>query len=189
MAIISVSATDTGQVIDHWDVPPAPILDKSPIPRGRRNYGGTVAVAALGAGDETNVAISFTFPRGYVYLPKNISIEFASDDLTTEFSNQGILEYQPGGVGAAGTRETYQLSCIAPAFRLAVSSLQIYEPLGTWRHWVDGEAGDVVVLLLADISGDTSTAGDVSWTAEFLEFDVQQFFSWPINTPRLTLEF
>lgn len=188
MTVINVAATDAGTETLRWEVPVAPILVNSPIPRGLRKYGGVTAIAALGANDETSVKVSLTFPPN-VYLLKNLTIAFWSDDLTTEFSNEGILEYAPGGSGQLGVLQDYALTCNAPFFRGAVRSIQIYRPLGTIRLWIQGNKGDLVDLFLADISGDASTAGDVAWTAEFWEYDVEQCLEWPVNTPNPVLSY
>jgi len=189
MAIVTVSSTDTGGETLRWEVPQDIVLNQSPIPRGIREYGGAVPIAALGAGDETSVVITLTFPSAFNYVPKSLTMQFQSDDLTSEFSNLGVLEYRVNGVGTLGVRKDYQMFCNAPAFRFAATSNQIYVPQGTWRQWVNGPDGDFIVMLLADISGDASTAGDVSWTAEFWEYDIEQCLKWPVNTPQPMLPY
>lgn len=178
MAVIAVAVTDTGEETLHWKIPPGELINRTPIPRGRRIYTGSAAVAALGAGDETNVDITFTFPTAFVYLPKALTISFMSDDLTTEFSNFGVLQYD------SALFHQYAMVCDGPAFHVAVRSVQTYRPQGTWKRWIDGTAAGVIDLLLADISGDASTAGDVFWSAEFWEYDVEQCLNWPVNTPQ-----
>lgn len=184
MAVIAVTATDTGEVQARWEVPPDTILNMSPVPRGIREYIGTAAVLALGAGDETNVGITFVFPTAFMYLPKTLTCQFLSDDLTTEFENIGGLEYQPGGSAAVGTRVSFEMLSDGSNMRSAIRSEQNYRPMGTWRRWIDGPAGDLLAFSMADISGDTSTAGDVIWAAEFWEYDVEQCLKWPVNTPQ-----
>lgn len=183
MSVISVAETDAGGPGARWEVPPDPALINSPIPRGTRVYGETVAVPALGANDETSVIITLTFPTQFNYLIKNLTIDFKSDDLTSEFSNFGSMEYLPAGQQAGGTRRDYALVCEGATFRAAAQSEQIYHPVGLWRQWITGSLGDLLLLRLVDISGDTSTAGDVSWIAEFWEYDIEQCFKWPVNTP------
>lgn len=189
MTVIAVTATDVGRETQHWGVPPDAELNASPIPRGLRLYGGTKAVAALGTNDETAVTITLSFPLGFIYLLKSMTINFRSDDLTTEFSNFGSLEYRPGGVTTPGLKQSYLLVCEGASFLNAVQSIQIYEPKGTFRHWVNGPAADTLVMNLADISGDASTAGDIDWTAGFWEYDVEQCFHWQINTPMPTITY
>lgn len=183
MAIISVSATDTGRETVHWAVPADPQLNKSNIPRGIRRYGGSLPIAALGAGDETNAVITLQFPSAFMYLSKSISCQFRSDDITSEFENLGMLMYQPAGLTTLGNAKHYALESPGQAFFAAANSTQIYHPIGDWRHWTDGPAGDVITLRLTDMSGDASTAGDVAWTAEFWEYDVEQCLNWQVNTP------
>jgi len=182
LTVISVAPTDIGQETLRWKVPVAQTLENSPVPRGLRVYRGTAAVAALGANDETSVAVLFTFPN-FVYQMKNLTIQFLSDDATSEFENLGILEHRPAGVGNLGVFSEYELRCEGAAFRAAVQSVQNYRPVGTFRHWIRGNDGDTLVLFLADMSNDASTAGDVNWSADFWEYDIEQCLSWPVNTP------
>lgn len=185
MTVIAVTATDPGDTNEpiRWDVPTDNALNASPIPRGLRVYRGTAAVLALGANDETNVDITLTFPTAFCYLPKAVSISFVSDDLTTEFENIGSFEYDPAGGSALGSRSMYELLCDGPSMRAAVRSEQTFRPMGTWRQWIRGNNLDRVRMFLADISNDTSTAGDVAWWCEFWEYDIEQCFQWPVNTP------
>lgn len=189
MAIVNVSPSDGGRDTARWAIPPDDILNKTPIPRGVRTYGGTAAVLALGAGDETNVQITFTFPTVFVYLPKSISTQFISDDLTTEFSNEGTLRYRPRNATAIGTVKDYAMHCDGPSFVAAVRSSQVFRPLGTWRQWIAGQNGDTMNLFMADISGDTSTAGDIGWNAEFWAYDIEQCLNWPVNTPMFQMAY
>lgn len=184
MTVIAVVPVDPGRETQRWSVPSDNALNQSPIPRGLRLYGGSIAVAALGANDETNVAVSLTFPSAFIYLPKLLTITFLSDDLTTEFGDIGALEYRPGGLSTIGDRINFELFTDGAAFRGAVRSEQYYRPLGEWRRWVNGPNGDTVLMFIADVSGDTSTAGDVAWHAEFWEYDVEQCLKWPVNTPQ-----
>lgn len=183
MAVIAVTATDTGRETVHWSVPPDNVLNQTPIPRGLRDYRGAAAVLALGAGDETNVDITFTFPTAFIYLPKSISFMFQSDGILSEFGNLGILEYQPGAIPTLGLREQYSMASDGQAFRQATRSVQIYRPQGTWRQFVNGPNGDTIHINLADMSMDTSEAGDVTWSCDFWEYDIEQCLKWPVNTP------
>lgn len=177
MTVIAADTIDPGDETIRWEVPTDVILNNTPIPRGMRTYTGAGAVAALGANDETSVDITFTFPTAFNYLPRLLNISFVSDDLTTEFSNFGTLQY------LGSLTNLHPLLCDGAAFRAAVRSVQTFYPTGNWRRWINGPDGDVVDLFLADISGDTSTAGDVVWYAEFLEYDIEQCQKWPVNTP------
>lgn len=189
MAVILVSDTDSGGTTVRWKVPHDNALNQSQTPRGLRSYGGTKAVLALGTGDQTNVQIQFIFPEQFVYLCKSLTIGFQSDDLTTEFSNQGSLVYRPKNNVSLGIRREYTLECAGASFQAATNSIQTYHPVGTWRHWIDGKQNDRLWMYLADISGDASTAGDISWTADFWEFDIEQCMQYPINTPAQTVTY
>lgn len=183
MAVISLTSTDEGFETKHWSVPPDPQLVNTPIPRGLRNYQGTKAVPALGSGDQSAVDIKLEFPTAFIYLMKNFQCNFISDDITSEFNNIGVLQYLPGGSGAIGVMQQYVLLSEGQAFTAAVRSIQVYRPLGTWRQWIDGTDGSNIHFQIQDMSGDASTAGDVGWTAEFWEYDVEQCLKWPVNTP------
>jgi len=179
MTVITANATDTGTTGDRWSVPQDNTLNQSPIPRGTREYSGTIAVDALGANDETSVNITMTFPTPFIYLVKNINIEFRSDDLTSEFSNIGILEYR------RPARAFFEFGMLSDgqAFRVGVNSQQNYRPTGNYRLFIQGPLNDTLVMRLCDASNDTSTAGDILWQASFWEYDIEQCLSWPVNTP------
>lgn len=183
MTVISVTATDPGLETVHWAVPQDNQLNMSPIPRGLRRYRGQLAVAALGANDETSVVITLTFPGVFAYLFKSVTIGFQSDDLTSEFSNFGHIIYQPGGVTNLNLTPQFGLTSDGQAFRDGVSSVQIYRPMGTWRQWIRGNEADTVTLRIGDVSNDTSTAGDMFWQADVWEYDIEQCLKWPVNTP------
>lgn len=189
MTVIAVAANDVGNLTSRWQIPPEEALNNSPIPRGLREYQGTIAVPALGANDETNVSITLVFPTNFIYLPKSFTCTFTSDDTTTEFENFGSLEYQVGGLSAIGTRIMYPLRCEGASVRSALTSTQTYVPLGTWRRFINGSNADLMAFFLADMSNDASTAGDISWFADFLVYDVEQCFNWPVNTPIIQLPY
>lgn len=189
MAVITVTSNDGGMAGQRWKVPDDNKLNMSNIPRGIRMYQGTKAIAALGANDETAVNITFSFPTQFVYLCKSMSILFQSDDLTTEFSNFGSLEYYPAGQTGIDKRIAFILQCQGASSRDAAKSSQVFNPIGTWRRWVNGPLGDTVHMRIADISGDTSTAGDIAWYGEFYEFDVEQCMMYPVNVPNQVLNY
>lgn len=189
MTVIVVAVDDPGTSGQNWTVPPELVLRETPIPRGLRNYNGTAAIAALGSGDQTSVLIRLNFPIQYVYLPKTVNLIFQSDDGTTEFGDIGSLEYRPGGSQDLGTRVNYAFTSPGQAFRGAFKSMQSYTPQGQWRRFVMGNKLDTLNLIISDQSGDTSTAGDVAWSCEFWEYDIEQCFQWPINTPFLQVSY
>lgn len=187
MTVITIEKTDPGLPTRRWNVPNEPVLMTTPIPRGLRTYGNQKAVAALGANDETSVVITLEFPIAFAYVAKSLSIEFLSDDITTEFNNIGSMDYVvPVNVINQGKR-SYELLCDGPSIQLAVRSQQIYRPMGSWKHWI--QPSETITLMIQDMSGDTSTAGDVKWTAEFWEYDIEQFSRWPINSPMPTIAY
>lgn len=187
MAIISVTATDVGNETVHWQVPPDNSLNESPIPRGLRIYQGTAQIAILGAGDETDFLLHLTVPLNFIYLPKTVTVSFLSDDITSEFGNIGILEYRPGSSAFVGVVRDFEMISAGPSFRLAVRSIQTYRPQGEWRQWLVGSEADRLSVNIQDMSGDASAAGDVAWYAEFWEYDIEQCFKWPVNTPQPTI--
>lgn len=183
MAVIGVAVIDNGRETVRWSVPSDNSLNLSPIPRGVREYGSFQAIAALGAGDETNFTVRFNFPGAFNYLLKSFSLQFLSDDITSEFGNLGTMAYLPAGVAAGGGEFTYALEAPGQSFQGAVRSEQVYRPLGTYRRWIMGSRGDTMISGIQDMSGDASTAGDIFWQAEFWEYDIEQCLKWPVNTP------
>lgn len=189
MAVINVTSTDEGQPGQRWAVPTDNRLNDSPIPRGIRHYAGSVAIAALGAGDVTNVGITFAFPEQSVWLCKSLSFLFSSDDATEEFNPVGMLEYQPEGVASISRRRAYTLLSEGAVLRIGLRAQRVWRPLGTWRQFVNGPDGDTILHTISDPSSDASTAGDVGWVAEFWEYDIEQCFKWPLNTPQPTIAY
>lgn len=181
MTVVVPSTTDPGIAAPRWTVPPDALLNHTAIPRGLRFYGGQLAVAALGAADQTLVFITLTFPTTHVYLPKSLNVRFESDDMTSEFENFGSLTYNlvryTGPVDPIFGLFSRGI-CFQPATALATN---IYHPEGTWRQWINGPDGDTIVLNIADVSGDTSAAGDAFWSAEFWEYDIEQCLNWEPN--------
>lgn len=183
MTIISVTSTDVGNPIT-WATLPGLRDQKSPVPRGLRNYNGTVAVAALGSGDETAVGITFSFPTNYVFLPRDISIVFISDDTTSEFSDEGSMR-----ITNAQGNSFYPLHSDGQAqFGATTLAINLWRPLGGWRQWLRGSS-DMVLLSVQDMSMDTSTAGDIRWNANFWIFDIEQVQNWEPNFQDMILPY
>lgn len=179
MTVIAVNHTDGGKPGLRWAVPADPKLIISYIPRGLRHYDGIKAVPTLGTTDETAVKITFTFPDAFIYICKSVSMTFVSDDLTSDMDNQGTLRY----IESNFRDKEYLLNCNGASFPGAVKSTQMYEPIGTWRQMINAPLDATMVFLLSDISTDASTAGDVIWTADFWEYDINQCAQWPVNSP------
>jgi len=175
MAIVSVTVTDPG-TLELWTTIPGPIDQISPVPRGLRNYNGTLAIAALGAGDETAVGVTFAFPGAYVYLPRDITINFTSDDTTSEFDDQGVMR-----VTNRDGNSHYGLHSDGIAhFGATTLAMNVWRPMGGYRQWMSG-SDDMILLSVQDMSGDASTAGDIRWNANFWVFDVEQVQNFAAN--------
>lgn len=181
MAIVTVQATDAGDHQTLWAVPPDAKLDKSPIPRGIRHYHGEAAVAALGSGDQTAVIITFTFPTNFIYLARNISLMFSSDDTTEEFDQFGIMRLTTGIL-----QHEYSLRSEGTGrYGGTLLAERVWRPMGAYREWIGPGTGDLgagaVQLCVQDMSSDTSTAGDIFWNADFWIYDIEQCMNYPAN--------
>lgn len=180
MAIIAVNLADNGDSETLWAVPPNAQLDKSPIPRGIRHYHGTAPIAILGSGDQTAVTLSFTFPTRAVYLPRVITLKFASDDTTSEFDQFGTLRFTQN----SGTIHSYVMRSEGISRQGATLLAEnIYRPLGRWREWINVGEDPVtgVQMSINDNSGDASAAGDVEWAADFWIYDIEQCNHYTVN--------
>lgn len=178
MAVITVATTDTGGPGRNWAVPPAEGLNKSPIPRGIRHYHGSVAVPALGAGDETLVILTHSFPSQYHFLPRNLSVWFRSDDQTLSFEVIGALAFVDANVA-----EDHMVALEAPGVGYSSTTMratQVYSPQGMWRIWINGPNADLVKFYLTDLT-DTSIAGDVFWACDYWIYDIEQCMQWSVN--------
>lgn len=182
MAIVTVTASDGGDMsgLSQWRIPPGIINDKTPVPRGLRTYAGNASVLALGAGDQTAVSLTLGFPTNFMYLPRDVSIIFRSDDTTLEFEQNGVLRYTSNT--AAGSPGKYALRSEGIGREGATLLAELaWRPMGTWRQWINGPDGDTMILHVQDMSGDTSAAGDIFWLAHFWQFDIEQRQDWPVN--------
>lgn len=180
MAVVAVAAASAGSRETLWAVPADAALNKTPIPRGIRNYNGTVAVAALGSGDQTVVTVTLSFPTKFLYYPRDVSCWFKSDDATSEFEQFGGLTY----LAAGGNQAIRYVLDSGGITRNTVDNdaINVYRPIGGWRNWINLDGGPTsITLVVTDQSGDTSTAGDVSWTANFWIYDVEQCMNYPVN--------
>lgn len=183
MAVISLSFSDTGDLRQTWKVPNEPQLFESPVPRGIRKYIGGGAVAALGASDETDVVLSYTFPTGFIFLPKSINLAFRSDDGTESFNAAGIISYGFIDASALGAGPAYSMDSNAPLIDIGGAVMvaqRTWRPIGQWRHFINAPAGDTLLLHVSDTTP-TSTAGDMRWYSEFWEYDVEQWFNWQVQ--------
>lgn len=142
-------------------------------------------MAALGSADQTAVVITLLFPTKFLYLPKRVNIYFESDDTTTEFEQFGVLAYEDS---TASVRHTYELASSGVGrFTALLAATNIYHPIGAWREWINAEAQgasnniDRMTLNIQDMSGDTSTAGDVFWNVDFWIYDLEQCMNYPVN--------
>lgn len=186
MTVVSVTPTDTGRTGETWRIPGGLVNDETNIPRASRLYSGQSAIAALGAGDETSFRLTCTFPTEFVYLLQRFTLGFESDDTTEEFEAVGQLSYS--GLPVGGNSINFARIPI-------VSDGVSYQGATTLanRRWrIDPgnpkffiTSGVSVEVTVTDMSGDTSTAGDMFWYITFLEYDVQQCLQWPSNTPQL----
>lgn len=182
MTVIAVVATDPGDTVQQWAIPPGTQSADTPIPRGLRNYQGSGAVAALGANDETAVTITLEFPENFNYLPRNILISFRSDDATEEFEAGGFMSY--GDMGSTSNSNGVELvstNSLIVNNAGTLQALRAFRPLGQWRRFVSGPRSDSIILQIIDNSNDTSTAGDVLWWADFWIYDIEQCLRWPVN--------
>lgn len=183
MAVISIVATDTGDLRQNWSLPDEEALFTSPIPRGLRKYIGALAVAALGASDESDVNITFTFPTNFIYLPKSMNLHFRSDDGTESFDVPGIWQYNFTAATPLGSGPSYAMTSLAAFLDTGGAVMlaqRIWSPVGSWRHFIDAPNGDSITMRVSDTTP-TSTAGDMRWYAEFWEYDVEQWFNWQIE--------
>lgn len=179
MTIITVAITDTTPLGIKWDMPGNYQGLRSPIPRGIIQYSGTDAIAVLGTGDQTNYTLSLVMPTGYAYLPKNLMVEYVSDDLTNDFNNNGLgllFGHWP---------------IIGPQFNMVSPGEAINNAAQAFRIWTPAQGTPKVVAVgtesynfrMADMSTDASTAGDMRYFCEFYVFDVDQVSRWEVNTP------
>ncbi len=191
MAVISVTATDTGEIADQWSVPGGAILANTSVPRGLLRFNGTTAIAALLAADQTRIQITLNFQAPYAYILRNVNVMIGLDSGTTnDFEQSGTFQY------SLATTSTSQ-----PAFELRNDGLMFetttmkprrhYRLLGDNvgpKLWIDGDRDDIK-LVFADVSADATVAGDIFWNADFWMYDNEQKNQFPVNSPDPVIAF
>lgn len=180
MAIVTASATDAGDVFNTWKVPAQ--FQDTPIPRGLREYQGTVAVAAKLAADQTRVIITFTFPANWVFRLKQITAIFQSDDQTIDFDSVGSVGFSRSGATLGNLFPLVSDGIHYRGGSLQASRIYQLDPM-TALPFISGPDGHTCLLSLSDTSADASAAGDVYWVADFYQYDIDQCLSWGVNTP------
>lgn len=178
MALVSNTTDVTPTGGSTWKIPPGQAINESFIPRGMVTFDGTTAVAALGAGDSLRVRVRFQFPTNYVYLLKDFSFYFASDDQSHSMESQGQCIFEM-------TRGLVAVNMFAPLsyeYTTLQSDMLIYQLVEPYKiPLLDGPAGDQMIVALADITP-TSVAGDIQWGMSFYQYDIEQALHYPIHT-------
>lgn len=178
MAVVDVNLADAAPSAVKWELPSEYNQLRSPIPRGIASFVGTGAVVAKGAGDETDLKLTITFPgAGFRYLPKHCAIRFLSDDLTESYNSNAI-----------GFYITTTITC---AFNLTSPGQFQQNALLAGRLWVPAAGtnkpilapGDTVVYNFADMTAGATSAGDLLWEIDFYQFTADQVDKWEIHTP------
>lgn len=184
MAVVSYNPTDAGDGITSWSIPPGTVMPGSFVPRHVRHYRGTQAIAAKGAGDEIRFQLQVTFPDPYIFLLKNLSFSFISDDVTNLWESVGILKFVEENVNPTFAEMIW--TALASDGVCMVDSVQ--RSVRTWRTnagaprpFIDPPRGNVEVALCEQDAG-AGIAGDVFWSIDFYAFDRDQALTWPIHT-------
>lgn len=177
MTVITINLTDTVPTPSTWELPAERDQLRSPIPRGIISFLGTGAVAAKGAGDETNLNLTITFPgAGLRYLPKHTMLRFRSDDVTESFENCAI------GFYLGDRTEEFALCSDGQVFQNATTAGRIWVPQpGTNKPIMS--PGDTIVYNFADMTAGATTAGDLNWVIDFYVYTADQVDKWEIHTP------
>lgn len=189
MAVVPVAITDSLVFPTGWELPPSPVAIRSPIPRGLITFTDTTPIALLAAGDETAFSLALTMPDGYAYLPRNLMIQYGSDDLENNFNLNGNARYDltvKGVTKAGATRPRFNMICPAETIEGATQARKVWTPgPGSMKLLMRG--GDVMIFFLADMDAGGSPAGNIGWFCEFYVFDPDQVDKWEINTPIPTI--
>lgn len=185
MAIISVAATDSiGETVQH-KLLPEPYQATTFIPRGVATHEGTVAIATLAGGNQTQFSLTLSFPTNYTYLLKQASLSYQADTVEeNSFGAVGLMEYLTGG----GTKENIRAEFFSQGnigIGNALVSTKTWQLQGHWhRFFCDGNRGDTVVCHLADLDAAAGgkVAGDMFWNFEWYFFDQEQMRDYPVHT-------
>lgn len=185
MAVVPIALTDATPVPVLWDIPAEPQQLRSPIPKGLLVFGGSGAVTAKGAGDETNLSIALTLPSGLAYIPRNLMVSITSADLVIEFGLIGscdIVTTIPG----LGQNPRFNMICPGSNIAAAVLAQRLYVPdRGAIKPVMPESA--TVTFNFADMDAGATSAATARWYAEFYVFNPDQVDKWELNTPIPTI--
>lgn len=180
MAVVTASIAATGLLTRNWSVPPESHLASSVVPRGLLTHQGTTSIAAKLAANETRLRATLTFNDSFCYILRDFSLLVGSDDQVLDFDADGQMAMAIEGIDPVIPLISTGVAHIGAA----LSSTRVYVPnMNFPRILFGGEnVGDVIVQV-ADISTDASTAGDASIYASWFVYDLEQCRKWPINSP------
>lgn len=177
MAIVNVVPGSAGEITKLWKIPPASRHTNSFIPRGIVTFEGSSSIAAKIAADQTRVQLTLSFSGSFCFALKNFSVRVTSDDQSNDFNNTGRVLFGASGLSA---------ECVATGNTYADSTLKaqkIYTlPAGFGYPLMTGDTDDILVTL-ADVSADASSAGDVIWFVQAYMYDIEQCNNYQVNTP------
>lgn len=185
MAVISVTKSEGPKSFNLHEIAPGTVQADTQIPRGTCQFADTQAIATLAAGNETQFALTLTFPANRYYLLKQASVMYRADNAeSTTFSDVAIGEYV---LDVFPQNVRFELvSNGNSGVGTALRSAKVWLPSVNYpRMFVNGSAGDSVILNFQDpdAAQDGQVAGDFFWTVEFWIYDEEQVRKAPINSP------
>jgi len=183
MTVVQVPIADALPVPRRWEMPSSPVALRSPVPQGVISYSTETAIAAKTNTDQTLINLVLTLPSGFAYLPRIIQATYQSDDLSNDFNNIANCFYNVAGVEAGIGRP--QMNLVSPGehiFSAGTRAAKLWTPENAAPKLVLA-GGDELTIVLADMSADSSAAGDFSYFVQFYVFDVDQVDKWEVNAP------
>lgn len=192
MAIVdlAIAATLSTQA---FDSPGGAIESDTNLPVGYTWFTANTAIVVKGAGDETHIRCTMTFPGQYSYILKSMQIGIQMTEGTVHnFSQFGLINVRAAVPTQPATQGGIQLGITNQGIAFEFGAADVANPFRSYVlnesfHLVmqrqDGTNDMVMIIMLADEAAGASNAGGFELTACFWRYGVEQALHSPLNSP------
>lgn len=192
MAVVTVTVADSEPTPQRWEMPPNPLVGRSPVPQGLLTYSGTDAIATLTAGSQTVYKLTLSLPPGFAYLPRIMLVLYSSDDTGQSWDADGFAKYLRPSIGSSSSgaigNTIFTMHSQGAFTASATNATQLWTPgTGAPKLIIHGDDTLQVNLTDMDAAAAGQAAGDMSYWIEMYVFNIDQIDKWEVNTPIPTI--
>jgi len=195
MAIVDLTVTATRQT-QAFKTAPGGIVEDTFLPVGLTWFFAAGTVLAKGAGDETHIRCTTTFPTQYAYILKEIQISIRlSLGVTHNFSDAGLIICQNCVPVPSVPNQNLGLESNAIAFEFgtatAADPFRNYDLIVPYHQLIQAPDNQTAAMIieLADEAAGATNAGIFSLTSCFWRYGLEQALSIQLNAPQPVVAF